>query len=341
MPHAERIGAAGSPLPARARRAIVGNMKTILIIVLLPGALRRAVAARGDARAAVAALLVLAVALPGAAAAAPSSGPDITAEVELGAAPEFAPEHGKAATADASPVAPGALELEIAYAPIWNDGGAAAGFAQAQAGYTHALDATATYGVVRDVDVKVSSVFASTYDAAHVHPDGSTPKQGTGVGDLTVGGRWRFLDAPERSLELAAIGELVLPVGTRSTATRIGLSQEFWSARLALAATKDLGRATMNAEVACMAPLSGDGHGPGAIVQANLAAGHHLLAWLQPELEVNYQASLGTGSQVLAVTAGVIAPWGVNRVIAALQQGLWGRNAVQTTGAFFAFKTAI
>jgi hypothetical protein len=44
---------------------------------------------------------------------------------------------------------------------------------------------------------------------------------------------------------------------------------------------------------------------------------------------------------VLAVTAGLVAPFGGgHRIVAAVQQGVWGRNVGQTTTGIFAFKTA-
>ncbi len=73
-----------------------------------------------------------------------------------------APEHGKAATADASPVDRGVVEAELVYAPVWNNRGATGGFDAAQAGYTHGVAATVTAGVARDVDVRLSAGFATT-----------------------------------------------------------------------------------------------------------------------------------------------------------------------------------
>lgn len=254
-----------------------------------------------------------------------------------------APEHGKAATADASPVDRGAFEAEVAYGPTFNDPGGVSGFDRASSGYAHGLAGTLTYGAYPDVDVKLSTGFARVYDAAHQHADGSSPKHGGGMTDTTLGARWRFLNVPEHALELAVTTEVVLPLGADHTATAIGLTQGFWSARGALVATKDLGALTTNAEVALTAPVSGDAGGYRSTAQVNLAAGYQLNRALQPELELNYShaSSLGPDAQVLAVTAGVVAPMsGGRRVVAAVQQGLWGRNTTQTTSAVIAFKTS-
>jgi hypothetical protein len=194
------------------------------------------------------------------------------------------------------------------------------------------------------VDVKLAAGFGAVYDAAHQHADGSAPRRGRGLSDVAVGARWRFLNVPERALELAVTADAVVPAGSRHTATQIGMTQEFWSARGALVASKDLGAWTANAELALGAPVPGDGGGLRSVAQVNAAVGYQARPWLQPELELNYQhqAALGPDAQVLAVTAGVVAPIGAgHRVVAAVQQGVWGRDTSQTTAAVLSFKTAL
>jgi len=261
------------------------------------------------------------------------------------AAPDLAaatPEHGKAATADASPVEPGVLEAEICYGPTWNDRGGAAGFDRSGPAEAHVFTATATRGLVQDVDVRLSMGFGTVRDTAHLHADGSAPRHGGGLSDATVGARWRFLNLASQAFEMALTADAVVPVGSPHTPTRVGMTQEYWSARGALVATKDLGRLTANGEIAWAVPVSGDAGGLRSTAQANAALGYELSAGLQPELEVNYQASLGPGSQVLGVTAGLIASFGDGyRVVGAVQRGVWGRNAIQTTSAVLAFKTAL
>lgn len=290
---------------------------------------------------------VIALASSGAASAVEPPAPlelPATSPVELSGAgerPPFTPEHGKASTCDASPVDPGVLELELGYAPVWTAHLVSAGLAGGQSS-TQALVASATYGVAPHLDVKVASTVAATRDPAHLHADGSSPTHGEGLGDALVGARWRVLNDVEHALELALLGEAVVPVGTRHTPTQIGLSQGFWSGRLALVATKDLERFTTNAELSVGAPLSGDAGGLRSIFQVNLAAGYHVLPWLQPELELNYQGALGPDSQVLGFTLGVVAPFGAGqRVVAALQHAFWGQRSAETTGILLAFKTAL
>lgn len=254
-----------------------------------------------------------------------------------------APEHGKAATADASPVDRGAVEAELGYAPSFNDRGGAAGFDRAAPGYTHGLAGTLTAGVLPDVDVKLSAGFARVYDAAHQHEDGSAPRHGGGLTDAVVGARWRFLDVPAHALEVAVTSEVVFPVGAAHGPTRVGLTQGFWTARSAIVATKDVGAFTANAELAMTVPVSGDAGGYRSTTQVNLAAGYQLHPRLQPEVELNYSrvTSAGPDAHVLAVTAGLVAPLrSGRRVVAGVQHGVLGRNAPQTTSAVVAFKTA-
>jgi hypothetical protein len=251
-------------------------------------------------------------------------------------------EHGKAATADASPVDPGALEAEIGLAPSWTHRGGSRGFAIAHEAREQDLYGSLTYGVAPDVDVNVGFDFCWLYDASLRAEDASAPTRGAGFGDLTLGARWRFLNVPERALELAVTAGAVLPTGSSGGADSLGMSQEFWSARGALVATKDLGATTMNAEVGLEAPVSGDAGGLRSVFQANAALGVHVLPWLQPELELNYESTFGVRSQVLAATAGLVAPFGDGyRIVAAVQHGLWSRDTAHSTAALLSFKTAL
>ena len=102
-----------------------------------------------------------------------------------------------------------------------------------------------------------------------------------------------------------------------------------------------LGHFTSNAELAWVGPIGGDTRGSTAQLQANLAVGYHLRRWLQPELEVNYQATLGPPAHVLALTAGVVLPWGEHRIVVAAQQTVATWNAASTTGAVLAYKRSL
>jgi hypothetical protein len=234
-------------------------------------------------------------------------------------------------------------ELELGWAPVWSNRGGHAGFEISEPGHVHGFGGTLTRGVLPDVDLKLSAGFATVYEAG-ARADGPAPTRGTGLSDLTLGGRWRFLNLADHALELAVTADAVIPVGAGATPTEVGISQEFWSARGALVATRDFGALTANAELALGAPVSGDAGGLRSVAQVNAAVGYQLRSWLQPELELNYlrESSVGPDAQVLAVTAGVLAPFGGgHRIVAAVQQGVWGRNAGQTTAAVLSFKTAL
>ncbi len=251
--------------------------------------------------------------------------------------PSAGAEHGKALTGDASPVDPGVLETELAYAPLWTAGVLGG---DATSASTQAWSLTATYGLVPHLDVKIAGAFAAVH-ATHLD-GGVAPQTGSGLGVVVAGARWRFVDAPERQLELAAVANVVVPVGSHGSATDLAISQGYWSGRLAVVATRDVGRSTMNLELACVVPIAGDAHGLVAQGQANLAVGYHLARWLQPELELNYQATLGATAHVVAVTAGLVVPWGAGqRVITAVQQTVAAWNTAPTTGAVLAYKRTL
>lgn len=74
----------------------------------------------------------------------------------------FAPEHGKMATADATPVPPGAAELEVAYAPTWS-GGAWGAFDRGSS-RTHSLSATVVTGVRDGIDASMSGGFGAALE---------------------------------------------------------------------------------------------------------------------------------------------------------------------------------
>ncbi len=66
----------------------------------------------------------------------------------------------------------------------------------------------------------------------------------------------------------------------------------------------------------------------------------HFVFLLAGSTLLNYLGALGAGTHALAVTAGVVAPWGGQRVVAAVQRVVWG-DAAASTGVLLAVKTAI
>ena len=260
-----------------------------------------------------------------------------------------APEHGKLATSDATPVDPGALEVELSYEPSWNLRGAGS-FARSAAGHARVLGLGVTYGLRHGVDVSASGGWASAYDAAWDHDpsDGiSGPAHGAGLTDLAAGVRWRFLqrEGEGRLFELAVLGGVVAPIGARASLDRVGLSQEHWSADAALVASGDRGAFTANAELGASAPFGARRGAARGALFANVAAGWQLLPWLQPELELHYDRAWSAGAtpdaELLGVTGGVVAPFGEGyRLAAGVQCAVWGRHAARTAAATVAFKWA-
>jgi len=69
-----------------------------------------------------------------------------------GARDEPPVEHGKAFTGDATPVEPGRVEVELAYAPSW---WATAGAVDRLSGEQHQVAASVTVGLLPDVDARI------------------------------------------------------------------------------------------------------------------------------------------------------------------------------------------
>jgi hypothetical protein len=69
-----------------------------------------------------------------------------------------APERGKLATADASPVDARALELERSYAPTWTLPGRAP-FDRSEPVESHALDLAPTHGLIDDLELPATLAF--------------------------------------------------------------------------------------------------------------------------------------------------------------------------------------
>lgn len=255
-------------------------------------------------------------------------------------------EHGKLATSDASPVGARALEVEISYTPAWLLRGTGS-FERSEPGEAHALGFAATFGLGEDVDVAAAVSWAHAHESAYDRdPEdtvGPASAHGRGFGDTSAGLRWRFL-RPSPALELAVLGGLVIPTGAPAEARHVGLTQGFWSAEGAVVASADRFPLTANLELGCSLPFAGDREGERGAGFANLAGGWQVAPWLQPELELNYEHAVhaaGPPSDVLFVTAGVLAPLGERyRLAAGLSCAVWGRHTGQELSATAAFKWA-
>ncbi|MCU0691742.1 MAG: hypothetical protein MUF54_10105, partial [Polyangiaceae bacterium] len=189
---------------------------------------------------------------------------------------------------------------------------------------------------IDDLDVSVETGYARVYDATdHECTDGH------GHADDAFGIRYRFLGTG--AIDVAVATGWTLPTGDRGAPDRLGMSQGYFSWDGTLVASWDAGRATGGFELGGAVPLGADREDADGVVLGNVAAGYHVLDWLQPEVELNYErhVSVGPDPEVLAVTMGVVAPWGEgNRVTAGVQQAIWGRHASAFTGVSIAYKAA-
>jgi len=251
-------------------------------------------------------------------------------------AAEITPEHGKVNTGDATPVGAGVLEVEFGYAPSWARRRGWGSFDESAPAYEHGFGLSLTWGPIEALDLGIETGYALIHDESD--PEAT---DGHGHGDGAVGARWRFLSAP--SIDLAVTTGATLPTGADGSPRRLAVSQGYFSWDSALVASWDAGRATGNVEVGFSLPLGSDREGARGVMVGNLAFGYHVLEWLQPEVELNYEHELAVGAEadLLASTLGVVVPWGAgNRVTAGVQQALWGQNTAAFTAASLAYKAA-
>jgi hypothetical protein len=284
-----------------------------------PAAARALLAALALAAGTAAAGELPAVAGPAAAASAGEAA--IAARFEPGPAEPgpAAPEHGKAFSCDATPVDPGVVEVELAYAPSW---WAVPGSVD-RAGSAHAVVLAAGLGIARDLDARV----AVGWSLLRERSGASGEAHGAGVGDTQLAVRWRFLRLESPAVDLAAVANVTLPTGSRATPASLGTSQEAWSLGGALVASADRGAWTANAELGWssrVAAAAGDDLG---LLVANLALGCQVLPWLQPELELNYQheveGGLAPDERVLWASAGVVLPVSPARIVVGMRVPVW------------------
>jgi hypothetical protein len=251
--------------------------------------------------------------------------PRLSVERRLDGARDDAPvEHGKAFTGDATPIEPGHVEVEIAYAPSW---WATAGAVDRQAGEQHPIVAALGIGLLRALDLRL----AVGWTMVHATPGApGAPVHGAGLVDTTVAVRWRFLSLADPAIDLAATAAVTVPTGARSTTERLGTSRESWSLGGALLASADWGRLTVGAELGFSAPLAQRASNDVGLLACNVAAGYQLLPWLQPELELNYQHEVELGEErderVLWATAALVVPLEGVRLLVGGRLPVWSRD---------------
>ena len=233
-------------------------------------------------------------------------------------------EHGKAFTGDATPIEPGHVEVELAYAPTW---WATAGAVDRQAGEQHPVAAAVGVGLLRDVDARL----VLGWSMVHATPGlPGAPVHGQGLTDTTVAVRWRFLSLPGPQVDLAVSAALTMPTGSRATPDRLGTSAERWSAGGALLASGDWGRLTAGVELGFSAPVGAGASNDVGLLVCNAAVGYQVLPWLQPEVELNYQHELELGEErderVLWATAALVVPLDGVRLVVGGRVPIWVRD---------------
>jgi hypothetical protein len=143
--------------------------------------------------------------------------------------------------------------------------------------------------------------------------------------------RWRFLRLDFPAVDLAVVGNVVAPTGTRATPTSLGTTQGEWSLGGALVASADRGPWTANAELGWSSRLGAAAGDDLGLLVANLAIGFQLAPWLQPEVELNYQHELEGAAEpderVLWATGGLVFPVAPVRLVLGVRLPVWQASA--------------
>ena len=269
--------------------------------------------------------LALLLGVPGLVRAEGTGSPRLAVEGGLPVARDDAPvDHGKAFTGDATPVEPGHVEIELAYAPAW---WATAGAVDRQAGEQHPVVAALGIGLLRDLDLRL----AVGWTMVHAQPVApGAPVHGAGLADAAMAVRWRFLSLADPAIDLAVTAAVTVPTGTRTTPEQLGTSRESWSVGGALLASADWGRLTAGAELGFSAAIAPRASNDAGLLVCNLAVGYQLFPWLQPELELNYQHEVELGEErderVLWATAALVIPVDGVRLLVGGRVPVWSRD---------------
>lgn len=238
---------------------------------------------------------------------------------------EPGPEHGKAFTGDATPVEPGRVEVEVAYAPSW---WAIPGAVDAMESQIHPVAVSVATGIARNVDARVVLGWATVHAAAG--PPG-TPVHGEGFADTTLAARWRFLSSADPAIDVAVSLGLTIPTGVQATPEHLATGRGAWVLGGSVLASADWGRLTTGLEVGFAAPVGPQASNDVGLLVCSAAVGYQVLRWLQPELELNYQHEIELGPEpderVLWATAALVLPVDPVRVIVGGRMPAWSSGA--------------
>jgi hypothetical protein len=269
-------------------------------------------------------LLATALARPSLAGEADAPAAAISAPYEAeGPAPAPSLEHGKAFSGDATPIDPGGVEVEVAWAPSWW----ATPGAVDRAGQAQSFVLAVGTGLLPGLDLRAALGWSFLRESG----GGAPEARGAGVGDAMFAVRWRFLHLEAPALDVAVVANVVVPTGTRESSTSLGTGQGAWAMGGAIVASVDRGPWTGNAEVGWSSRIGAKDDDDLGLLVANLAVGLQLAPWLQPEVELNYQHEVERGTEraerILWATAGLVAPVAPVRVVVGARLPVWQANA--------------
>lgn len=206
-----------------------------------------------------------------------------TADADADAACEECRTATKLVTSDAVPLGEGGTNLDLSFThtrarSAWNEH-----WTRLHHGLMreNLLEASMAYGVTDNLDVSVTSGYASEFDRDNCWDETSGidgPHRGRGMADTSLALKWRFYYNEDLNLSLAWLPGITIPSGTRSSAQRIGAGQEFYSGDQRLAMTKDWGRWTLSADVGYSLPLGDRRCDSRGVMDANAGLGYQALS---------------------------------------------------------------
>jgi hypothetical protein len=243
------------------------------------------------------------------------------------------PELAKAATEDAGTVEAGDWEFAAGAATTWSDRGWDAEGTSADRGGTargNSVELGLKYGLIDNLDVGVAVGWARESDQAAA--EAGDPESGSGLTDIDMGLKWRFLAQDEDRFSMALTAGAAAPMGRGIHENEIAVASEDWSLRGGVVATGWVDRIAYSTALELVRPLGEAADETRYELAWDAAVGIQVLPWLQPEIELHYQTAKaveGDDTSVWSGTIGLLAPLESCRLAVAWTRGLAGRSADQ------------
>lgn len=244
------------------------------------------------------------------------------------------PELAKAATEDAGTVDAQGWELSVGAATTWSDRVWDDTGTSADRGGTsreNGLELGLKYGVVENLDVGIAVGWSSVSDKAVADDE---PDSGSGLTDLDLGAKWRFLTTEDDHFAMAVTAGAIAPMGRGTDEEKkIPVASEDWSLRGGVVATGWIEQFAYSTALELVRPLGEAADETRYEIAWDAALGVQVLPWLQPEIELHYQTAKaveGDDASVWSGTIGLLASLESGRIAVAWTSDLAGQSADQS-----------